>query len=98
MAPTEPEAADEPTAAERAESPVVEVRVFQNGRLVHVGRCESEDEAAGVAGQWEDLEGVEVLIEDLSARHQGDEILEPEPPEAGIEEHAPQPEPQRWRR
>jgi hypothetical protein len=66
---------------ERDEVPVVEVRVFRHGALVHRELCESEDRAALVVDEWSELDGVRCEVDDLSIRHEPGQVLEPEPSE-----------------
>jgi len=68
------------------ETPTIEVRVFQNGRLVHQELCESEEQAALVVEAWSELEGVACEVDDLSTRHGPEEVLAPEPSEVAADE------------
>ena len=70
------------------ETPSVEVRVFRYGELIHRELCTSEDQASSVADAWSELEGVECLVDDLSAGHKAGDILEPEPVEPEDESYA----------
>lgn len=63
-----------------AGTPTIEVDIYLHGRLLVRELCESEDEAATLAEEWADLEGVHVLVDDLSARHGPDDILAPDEP------------------
>lgn len=74
------ETVDRDPFGERDETPTIEVRVFRHGELVHRQLCESEEEAADVARAWTELDDTECEVEDLSARHQRGDVLEPEPP------------------
>jgi hypothetical protein len=60
------------------EVPTVEVVVYRDGAEIHRELCETVEAAAAVVEQWSELEGVECVVEDISARHQPGEILEPE--------------------
>jgi hypothetical protein len=66
---------------ERGEIPVIEVRVFRHGALVHRELCESEEQAALVVDDWAELDGVVCEVDDLTVRHGPDDILAPEPAE-----------------
>jgi hypothetical protein len=68
------------------ETPTVEVRVFQYGRLVHQELCESDEQAALVVEEWSELEGVECEVDDLSSRHGPGDVLASEPAELAGEE------------
>ena len=72
------------------ETPTMEVRVFQNGRLVHRELCESDEQAALVVEAWSELEGVECEVDDLSSRHGPEDVLAPESTElANDEDYGP---------
>jgi hypothetical protein len=62
-----------------AGTPTLQVNVYERGRLVARVPCESADDAADVISQWEEREGVECELEDLSVRHGGGDVLAPEP-------------------
>lgn len=74
-------------ATEREGPAGVEVRVFQHGHLVHLERCESEEEARNVVARWTEIDGTECEVDDLSVRHQLGEILEPETTEPAEDEY-----------
>lgn len=74
------------TVAYGDETPTIEVRVYQEGQLVHQELCESEEQAALVAGTWSELAGVECVVEDLSTHHGPEDVLAPEPGEAAVED------------
>lgn len=74
------------TIAYGDDTPTIEVRVFQEGKLVHRELCESEEQAGLVIETWSELEGVECEVEDLSAHHGPQDVLAPEPGEAATEE------------
>ena len=59
-------------------APTIEVRIYRDGQLLDQELCESEEEAATVAGQWSDVENVYVLVDDLSAHHDPGDILAPD--------------------
>ena len=61
------------------ETPTLRVNVYRRGELVAHVLCESADEAAAVVAQWEDADGVEYELEDLSARHDPSDVRAPEP-------------------
>lgn len=73
---------------ERDETPTIEVRVFRHGELVHRQLCESEEEAGDVVAAWTERDDVECEVEDMSARHQLGDVLEPEPPAPAGEGYA----------
>jgi hypothetical protein len=75
---------------ERDETPVIEVRVFRHGELVHRELCESEEQAALVVDEWAELDGVECEVDDLTVRHGPDDILAPEPAELGDDDYPAQ--------
>jgi hypothetical protein len=47
----------------------VELRAYRAGKLVHQQLYESAQQAAAAAEQWEQLEGVECEVDDLSREH-----------------------------
>ncbi|MBE1494024.1 hypothetical protein H4696_001124 [Amycolatopsis lexingtonensis] len=57
----------------------IEVRVYQDGRLLQRQLCESEEDAAATVDEWSELEGVTCEVDDLAVRHRQGDILEPEP-------------------
>jgi hypothetical protein len=61
------------------EVPTVEVVVYRDGAEVHRELCETVDAAAVVIERWSELEGVECVVDDISAHHEPGEIPEPEP-------------------
>ncbi len=86
---------------ERDEAPTVEVRVWRHGQLVHQELCESDEQAALVIEAWEELDGIECEVDDLSVRHQPGDIAEPELVERldeGYAEALEQTAPERGRR
>lgn len=56
----------------------VELRLYRDGSLALRQLCESPDEAARLVQEWADQGLSRVEIDDLSSRHEPDEILEPE--------------------
>jgi hypothetical protein len=60
-------------------TPTLQVNVYEHGHLVTTVACESAGEAADVVAQWEEQEGIECEVEDLSIRHGGADVLSPEP-------------------
>ena len=68
------------------ETPALRVNVFEHGRLVGRVLCESAEEAADVAAQYEDADGIVCEIEDLAARHGPLDIRAPEPEDAVVED------------
>lgn len=71
------------------ETPTVEVRVYRDGRLMHRELCESDEDAALVVEEWNEIEGTECEVDDLSSPHRPDQILDLEPPEPPDEEAYP---------
>lgn len=69
----------------------VEVRIYQDGRLLHRELCESDEEATAVVEKWRELDGVTCEVDDLAARHRAGDILEPEPTDLLDEDSAPGP-------
>ena len=63
-------------------APTLQVNVYEAGRLVTQVACESPEEAANVVAEWEEREGVECEVEDLSVHHGPDDVLAPEPEDA----------------
>jgi hypothetical protein len=59
-------------------SPTIEVRVHRGDELLARELCETEEEAATVVEKWSDVEGVDVLVDDLSAHHGPEDILAPD--------------------
>jgi hypothetical protein len=62
-------------------TPTIEVVVYQRGEEIHRELCESEEAASGVVDQWNELDGVECAVDDLSVRHTPTDILDPAPDE-----------------
>jgi hypothetical protein len=62
-----------------SETPALRVTVYQEGRLVTEVLCESAEEAAEVARQWEEREGIECEVEDLGTDHEPLDVRAPEP-------------------
>jgi hypothetical protein len=58
-------------------SPTVEVIVFQHGHEIARELCESSEEAAVIVDWWNEQDGVECQVDDLSIHHCPDDILEP---------------------
>ena len=56
--------------------PTVEVVVFQHGREVARQACESTEEASLIVEWWNEQEGTECRVDDLSIHHGPDDILE----------------------
>jgi hypothetical protein len=77
---------------ERDEAPMLEVRVFRHGELVHQELCESEEQASLVIDEWSELDGVECEVDDLSVHHRPGDILRPEPAQMRDEEYPSQAE------
>ena len=63
------------------ESPVVEVKVFRHGKLVHSELCESDEQANLVMDVWKELDGTSFEVDDLTVQHRQGDILGPEPSE-----------------
>jgi hypothetical protein len=56
----------------------VELRLFQDGTLAQRRLCESSEEAVRLVQEWADRGLSQIEIDDLSAHHGPDQILEPE--------------------
>jgi hypothetical protein len=63
----------------RSETPALEVRVYRDGHLLERELCESEVEAALVVQSWQEIEGVECEVDDLSGGAGDADNLEPAP-------------------
>jgi hypothetical protein len=66
------------------QAPTVEVVIYQHGSEIHRELCESIDAAEAVVEEWGELEGVECTVDELGARHAGEEIPDVEPPGTDI--------------
>jgi hypothetical protein len=60
------------------DAPTVEVTVYRRGEVIHRELCEAGG-VADVVDRWNEMEGVEVMVDDLSVRHRDGDILEPGP-------------------
>lgn len=60
-------------------TPTLQVNVYEEGELIAQIACESAAEAADVAAEWEERDGVQCDIEDLAVHHGPDDVLAPEP-------------------
>jgi len=69
---------DEGAAAFGDTAPTVEVVVYRHGEVVHRELCESTEAARDVVDRWSELDGVECIVEDLAARHEPGQILQPD--------------------
>jgi hypothetical protein len=69
------------------ETASLEVRVYRAGELVDRQLCESPEEAAAAVAAWEQQEGIECVVHDLSGGIVGGDILEPEIGEADFDEY-----------
>jgi len=63
-------------------APTVEVVVYRHGEVVHRELCESTEAAMEVVDEWDELEGVECMLEDIAVEHVPGQILEPQLDEA----------------
>lgn len=61
------------------EGATIEIRVYRDGELVAVDRCEGEDEAAARVEFWDEADDVDYEIVDLTAPPPSDESLEAAP-------------------
>ena len=68
------------------EVPTLQLNIYKQGRLVARIPCESVDEAAVIVAQWEDGDGIEYTLEDLSATHGAADVLAPEPEDLLVED------------
>lgn len=73
------------------QTPTIEVRVFRHGELVQRTLCESEEEAARVLEQWNEVDDVTFLVDDLGSRHAPSDVLAPEAPETVNEDYPHEP-------
>jgi hypothetical protein len=60
-------------------TPTLQVNVYEDGRLIAQVACESATEAADVAAEYEERDGVQCEVEDLAVHHGPDDVLAPEP-------------------
>ena len=67
-------------------TPTLQVNVYEEGVLVAQVGCETSDEAAEIAAQWEERDGFQCVVEDLAVRHGGTDVLAPEPEDLEISE------------
>ncbi|WIY00510.1 hypothetical protein QRX60_41705 [Amycolatopsis mongoliensis] len=67
----------------------IEVRVYQDGRLLLRQLCESDEEANSVVDHWSEVEGVTCEVDDLAFRHRQTDILEPTPADFPDEDAGP---------
>lgn len=70
-----------------AGAPAIEVRIYRDEHLIARELCESEDDAAAVVDHWSEVDGVSLLVDDLSVQHTPGQILAPDPPDTGDEEY-----------
>jgi hypothetical protein len=77
----------DPHPEDLGETPTIEVRVFRHGELVERELCESDEQAALIVEEWEDVDGVSFAVDDLSVRHHPGDVLEPEVAEDWTEDH-----------
>ena len=63
------------------EAPTIEVVVYQRGSELHRELCEGIEAANAVVAEWSELEAVECTVDEVGARHAGEEIPDVEPPE-----------------
>jgi hypothetical protein len=61
----------------------IEVRVYRDVQLVHRELCRSSEDAAAIVERWEQTEGIECEVRDLSADEADNDFFEPETLEAG---------------
>ena len=61
-------------------APTIEVRIYEDGRLLTRELCESEEDAAAVVERWSDVPDTHVVVDDLTTKHGPDDILAPEEP------------------
>ena len=55
----------------------IEVRAYREGKIVHRQLCESAEDAAALVDVWEQHEGIECEVDDLSHDRQLGEAAEP---------------------
>ena len=65
----------------------IEVCVYRGAALVHRQLCESAEHAAAVVEAWEQNEGVECEVHDLSGGDRLGELSEPALPDAALDDY-----------
>lgn len=70
-------------------APTLEVRIYNHARLLARELCESEEDAAAVVERWSDVANLFVVADDLSTKHEPDDILAPEEPFIGSDADYP---------
>ena len=63
-----------------AGAPTIEVRIYDHGKLLTRELCESEEDVSDVVERWSDVANLFVVADDLSSKHEPDDILAPEVP------------------
>jgi hypothetical protein len=61
-------------------APTLEVRIYDHDRLLAREHCEAEEDAAAVVERWSELANLFVVADDLSTKHEPDDISVPEEP------------------
>jgi hypothetical protein len=72
-----------------AGAPTLEVRIYDHDVLLARELCETEEDAAAVVERWSELANLFVVADDLSTKHQPDDILAPDEPLIGSDEDYP---------
>ena len=63
-----------------AGAPTLEVRVYDHERLWGREFCGSAEDATAVVERWSDVANLFVVADDLSTKHEPDDILAPKEP------------------
>ena len=71
------------------EAPTVEVLVWREGEVIHRELYESSGAAADVVDRWNEIDGAQCSIDDLSVAHRAGQILEPSAGDGGGDERYP---------
>ena len=64
----------------------IEVRVYREGKILERRLCESAVQAAAIVDAWEQIDGVECEVHDLSGGDGAGDISEPELGAAAFDE------------
>lgn len=68
----------------------IEVVVYRDGKVVDRQRCESPEEAAATVEAWEQNDGIECVVRDLSSGVGAGDVSEPELGEADFDDYPSQ--------
>ena len=67
-------------------APTLEVRIYDQGRLLARQLCESEEDAGSVIERWQDVANLFVVADDAPSTSPPGDILEFDDPPAGSDE------------